>query len=382
MHIGIDYTSAVRQGAGIGRLTRGLVQGLAQIDRENRYSLVVQGAVPQIDLAANFRLCRWPLNERLSHVVWHRLGLPLAVDIFTGQMDIFHSPDYLLPPVRRGARVLTVHDLTFLVVPQYAEPKLARYLARALPNSIQQATLVLADSENTRQDLISLLRVPPEKVAVLYAGIDPSFVPVTDTAHLAKVRAKYGLDGPFILNVGTLEPRKNLEGLLRAYALLREERNLPHRLVLAGGKGWLYEGLFRIAEEQKLGEAVSFLGYVSDEDLPALLSLADVFVYPSFYEGFGLPPLEAMACGTPVVASRAPCLPEILGEAALFIDPTDHQDLAATILRVLEDSDLRQVLLARGRAQAAKYTWTASAEKALHLYRQAVDLKEAKNGYN
>ncbi|HLB12881.1 MAG TPA: glycosyltransferase family 1 protein [Dehalococcoidia bacterium] len=374
MHVGLDYTPAIRQGGGIGRLTRGLVQGLSQVDRENHYSLLVRGRLRPVDLPANFRVRRLPISDRLSHVVWHRMGMPLAVDLFTGRLDLFHSLDYLLPPVRKGARVITVHDLTFLVVPQYAEPKLARYLARALPHSIARASLVLADSEATRQDLLTLLEVPPEKVEVVYAGVDPSFKRVTDISRLGRVREKYGLEGPFILNVGTLEPRKNLEGLVRAFALLRGEARLPHRLALAGGRGWLYQGLFGLVEELGLRELVSFLGYVAEEDLPALLSLAEAFVYPSFYEGFGLPPLEAMACGAPVVASTAPCLPEVLGEAALLVDPTDHQALASAVLRVLEDSQLRCTLLAKGTQQAAKYTWTAAAERALSLYRRAVEL--------
>lgn len=371
MHVGIDYTSAIRQGAGIGRLTRGLVQGLSGLDRENRYSLIIKGPVPFLDLPPNFKACRLPFSERFSHIVWHRLGLPLAADLFTGPLDLFHSPDYLLPPLRRGARIITVHDLTFLVVPQYAEPALARYLAKKLPRSIEQATVVLADSENTRKDLVSLLRVPPEKIEVVYAGIDPTFTPVTDKDRLNSVRSKHGLDAPFILNVGTLEPRKNLEGLLHAYALLRNEGHLPHRLALAGGRGWLYQGIFRLVEELGLRDSVSFLGYVAEEDLPVLLSLADVFVYPSFYEGFGLPPLEAMACGTPVVASTAPCLPEVLGDAALLVDPVDHHGMASAVLRVLENNELRLSQVAKGTTQAAKYTWKAAAEKALSVYRRA-----------
>lgn len=344
------------------------------MDRENRYSLVVKGPAPAPDLPGNFRLCCLPLSERASHIMWHRLGLPLAVDIFTGRMDVYHSTDYLLPPVWHGARVITVHDLTFMVVPQHAEPSLARFLTGALPRSVERATLIAADSEATRQDLISLMGVPPEKVEVVYAGVDACFAPVSDPGLLSQVRARYKLDGPFILNVGTLEPRKNLEGLVRAYAVLREEHKVPHRLVLAGGKGWLYQGLFDMVSDLGLSSAVSFAGYVAEEELPALMSLADVFVYPSFYEGFGLPPLEAMACGTPVVASTAPCLPEVLGEAALLVDPHDHDALAHAILRVLEDSELRQALLAKGRARAAQYTWAAAAERALSLYRKAADL--------
>jgi len=374
VHFGLDYTAAIRQGAGIGRLTRGLVQGLSRIDAENRYSLIVKGPAPLLDLPANFRTCRLPFGERASHIIWHRLGLPLPVDLFTGPLDLFHSPDYLLPPVRKGARVITIHDLTFLVVPQYAEPNLARYLAGALPKSAERATLIMADSETTRQDIISHLRLPPEKVEVVYAGIDESFSPVTDEAVLGRVKTRLGFDGPFILNVGTLEPRKNLDGLIKAFYLLRKEQSLPHRLLLGGGRGWLYEGIFRLVQELGLRDEVSFLGYVAEEDLPALLSLASVFVYPSFYEGFGLPPLEAMACGTPVVASSAPCLPEVLGDAALLVDPNDHVVLAQAILRSIEDSELRRSLLAKGSAQAAQYTWTASARRALSIYRRAVEL--------
>ncbi len=380
MHFALDYTPAIRQGAGIGRLTRGLVQGLSQIDRENRYSLVVKGQAPKLDFPPNFRTCRLPLGERYTHIIWHRLGLPLPVDLFTGPVDVFHSPDYLLPPVRKGAKVITVHDLTFLVVPQYAEPSLVSYLARAVPGSVERATLVLADSETTKRDLVAFLNVPPEKVEVVYAGVDMAFSPVSDEACLDRVRTRYGIDGPFILNVGTLEPRKNLEGLLRAFSIVRGEGRLSHRLLLGGGKGWLYEGIFRLVDELGLKEAVSFLGYVAEDDLPALLSLADVFVYPSFYEGFGLPPLEAMACGTPVVASNAPCLPEVLGDAALLVDPADPQGMAQAIIRAIEDSDLRRSLLAKGKARAAEYTWVAAAEKALGLYRRAVQLVGGKIG--
>lgn len=380
MHFGLDYTAAIRQGAGIGRLTRGLVQGLSRIDQENRYSLIAKCPATRLDLPDNFRLRRLPFSERASHILWHRLGLPLPVDLFTGTMDLFHAPDYLLPPVRKGARVITVHDLSFLVVPQYAEPNLAAYLSRALPGSVERATLIFADSETTRQDLVSHLRIPPEKVEVVYAGVDPAFAPVVDEARLQAVRARHGITGPFILNVGTLEPRKNVEGLIRAFALLRAEGRLPHRLLLAGGKGWLYEGIFNLVQELRLQDAVSFLGYVAEADLPALLSMADVFVYPSFYEGFGLPPLEAMACGTPVVASKAPCLPEVLGDAALLVDPADSQELAWAMEQVIEDSKLRSTLLAKGRARAAEYTWVAAAEKALASYRRAVNLAGGKLG--
>jgi glycosyltransferase involved in cell wall biosynthesis len=320
------------------------------------------------------------LGERVLNILWYRLRVPLPLNLFIGTLDVFHSPNFLLPPLSRGTGLITVHDLSFLVVPQYAEPSLARYLGRALPRSIQRATLVLADSYSTKEDLVARLGVPPEKVEVVYGGVDPAFVPVKDEAVLAYVRRRYAIERPYILALGTLEPRKNLAGLLRAYALLRQEKGLEHRLLVAGGQGWLYQRLFDLVQELGLGKDVHWLGFVPEEDLPALLSLAEVFVYPSFYEGFGLPPLEAMACGVPVVASQAPCLPEVLGEAALFVDPQDPSAIAEAAYKVLADSQLRQALVAKGRAQVAKYTWCSAAERLLAVYRRAAQLAGGEHG--
>ena len=383
MRVGIDYTAATHQQAGIGRYTRGLVVALAQQNTEDEFVLLVTGgrsdrAGPQTQqlksvLPESFRIRRAPLSERVWTILWHRLRLPIPVDLFTGPVDVFHSPDYVLPPLRQGKTVVTIHDLSFLRYPEGAEPKLRRYLSSAVPRAVSRADLVLGDSENTRNDIIELLSVPPGKVEVLYPGVDEIFRVVEDERILSEVSSLYGLDFPFILTVGTVEPRKNLILLLDAYAALRKASDVPHKLVIAGGKGWLYEGVFRRVEELSLDEDVIFLGFVADQNLPALYSLADVFVFPSLYEGFGLPPLEAMACGTPVITSRTSSLPEVVDEAGLMVPANDPDMLTETIGRVLNDPGLGEDLAKRGVSQARKFTWQATGEKLLAIYQRLLE---------
>ena len=371
MRIGIDYTAAVRQRAGIGRLTRGLIGALPALDTENEYRLFVagrgaHGTVPQ---AANVRTVWAPLTDRETAFLWQRLRAPIPVELWLGRLDLFHSPDFVLPATRARRKVLTVHDLTFLRVPDCAHPVLRDYLARVVPRSVARADLVLADSASTGRDVVELLRYPAERVRVVYPGVEPCFRPVHDEAALARVRARYGLEHPYILGVSTLEPRKNFAGLVRAFARLRERQRLPHVLAIAGGKGWLYEPIFAQVRECGVEEQVLFLGHVADEDLPALYSAAECFAYPSFYEGFGIPVVEAMACGVPVVASRASSVPEAAGEAALLIDPHDTESLVDALERALHDQTLRDRLRSAGIEQARRFTWESAGRALLAAYR-------------
>ncbi|OGO04543.1 MAG: hypothetical protein A2Y60_06935 [Chloroflexi bacterium RBG_13_54_9] len=372
MRVGIEYTAAAKQRAGIGRITRELIRALAEIDHENEYLLIhVKGTEIGEGFPPNFSTLTLPFDERMATLLWQRLKLPLPIDFLTGSLDLFHSPDFVLPPLRRGKALVTIHDLTFLIHPECADPRLVSYLTRRVPRAIERASVVLADSECTKKDLVRLLGAPEGKIEVVYGGVSAAFAPVTDEGVLRRAQEEYGLDRPFILSVGRLEPRKNLGRLIEAYWLLRQEADIRHRLLLVGDKGWLYDGLFAQVGKLKLENNVIFLGFVPDDDLPALLSLADVFAYPSLYEGFGLPPLEAMACGTPVVASNTSCLPEVLGEAALFIDPTDVRPLAETLHRVLTDEELRQDMSKRGLARATQFSWSTSAQKLLAVYEEA-----------
>jgi glycosyltransferase involved in cell wall biosynthesis len=308
-----------------------------------------------------------PLSDRALAVLWHRLQLPLWVELVTGSVDIFHSPDFVLPPVRRARTMLTVHDLSFMRYPECADAHLRAYLNKVVPRSVRRADLVLADSQHTKDDLAELLDVDADRIEVIYPGVEERFRPIGDKATLEEVRKRYSLPPRFVLGLGTLQPRKNFTRLIEAYSLL-----ITHypflQLVIVGGKGWLYEEIFAAVEELGLEEKVIFAGFVADGDLPALYNLADLFVFPSLYEGFGLPPLEAMACGTPVITSNASSLPEVVGEAGLMVEATDVKALAEAMKRVLEDDVLREGMIAKGLEQARQFTWQKAAAKLLNLY--------------
>jgi glycosyltransferase involved in cell wall biosynthesis len=371
VRIGIDYTAAVHQGAGIGRYTRELVRALVELNGKHQYVLfaAVGGQLPGETIQpASVPMRTVPISDRTLAILWHRLRLPLWVELVTGQVDVFHSPDFVLPPVRRARTLVTVHDLSFIRYPQHADAGLEAYLSSVVPRSVQRADLVLADSRSTKDDLVELLAVQPAKIEVVYPGVDPRFHPIEDQILLKEVRERYHLPSRFVLGLGTLQPRKNFIGLIEAFADLRSTiRDL--RLVIVGGRGWLYESIFATVERLGVEEKVIFPGYVADEDLPALYNLAELFVFPSLYEGFGLPPLEALACGTPVVSSTASSLPEVMGEAGLMVEATDIEALTGAMTRVLEDSLLREDMVAAGIEQAKRFTWERSAMKLLGLYK-------------
>lgn len=384
VRIGIDYTSAVHQGAGIGRLTRNVVQALARIDQQNEYVLLVQGrdlphpfpAPPGMEFTrnrasgipnSNFSEVRTRISERWWTRIWHRLRLPVVVERVVGPLRVFHSPDFALPPLRKSTRaIVTVHDLSFMRLPQCFEPSLLQYLTASVPRAVRRADWVLADSDSTRHDLVELLDVPENRISVLYPGVEPRFCPMTDTEELARVRHKYGLPARFILSVGTLQPRKNYATLVEAFSQITDA---DLGLVIVGQRGWLYDDLLALAREKGLGR-VHFPGFVEDSDLPAFYNLAEVFVLPSLYEGFGIPPLEAMACGTPVITADNSSFPEVVGDAGLLVDAPDVQALVSGLRRLLTDSALRQDMTAKGLRRAMRFTWQSAAENLLATYLQ------------
>lgn len=371
MRIGIDYTAAVRQGGGIGRYARSLVRGLAEVGGRHCYRLLVAGGAAGTaneKWPCNFRLVSLPLSDYWMTVLWQRLRVPLWAELFTGPVDLFHSPDFVLPPICKAKTIVTVHDLSFLRHPECYEAKFCQYLEQAVPRSVNRADLVLADSQSTRRDLIELLGVEPDRVEVLYLGVEKRFRPIADEVCLEEVRERYELPPRFILSVGTLQPRKNFGRLIEAYSQLLEKTSVEVHLVIAGAKGWLYESLFRRVEELGLEREVIFLGFFADDDLPVLYNLADLFVFPSLYEGFGLPPLEAMACGTPVISSDASSLPEVVGLAAEMVDPLDVGGLGEVIRRVLSDGDLQAEMIGKGLTRAGQFTWSTTVGSLLRTY--------------
>lgn len=365
MKIAIDYTSAARQRAGIGRYTRSLIRALAESDNVNPYTLYVPRDALYLEEARefpkNFRITSAPLNERYMVAMWHRAQIPLPVELVTGAADIFYSPDFVLPPTRARKKILTVHDLSFKRVPATAVPKLKWYLEGAVPRAVARADLIFADSNATRNDLIELYDTPPDRVQTLYSGYDARFHPVTDETELARVRAAYRLEKPFLLHVGMVEPRKNLVRLIEAFSQLRQKHELE--LVIAGGRGWMYDEIYAAPEKFGVSDAVHFIGFVPDADLPALYSLAEMVVYPSLYEGFGLPVLEAMACGAAVVTSNNSSLPEVAGDAALMVDARDSEAIAWAISRFLDDHQWRGIMQGKALKQAKRFSWDKSAEQ-------------------
>ena len=371
MRIGFDATSAVQQGGGIGRYTRELLKALAATAPQAHYRIFFasrQRPHPLPPLGPNFHVTPLPFHDIWLARLWHRAQLPLPVEWITGPIDIFHSPDFTLPPVRRSTRtLLTVHDLSFIRDPGSAAPGLLHYLNTVVPRSVARADHILAVSQATRDDLVELYHTPSEKISVLYNGVSEAFQPVADAVALEAVRARYGLGpGPFILAVGTLQPRKNYTRLIQAFAQLRQR---DVNLVIAGGKGWLFDSIFAEVERLGLRGRVLFPGFVADADLPALYSAARVFAYPSLYEGFGIPLLEAMACGAPVVTSTASSMPEVTGEAALLVPPADVEALAAALDRALTDEPLRADLIAKGYQRAREFRWEKSVQQLLEIYR-------------
>ena len=376
MRIAIDYSAAVNQRAGIGRLVRNQVLALAEVDPNNDYRLVYArpnpGSVPQFPRARNFSRREVGLGERWLTILWHRAKLPLPADWLSGPVDVFHSPDFVLPPLRRARGILTVHDLAFLMRPDCADASLRAYLEEVVPRSVRRADFIIADSENTRNDLVVLLGVKPSSVAVVPGGVEERFKPVTDAAQIERARRQLGVGSdPFVLAIGVLEPRKNLNRLMDAFEQLKGRGKVARelRLVLAGGKGWLFDDIFEHHASSPVRDDILLPGFVPDELLPAIYSAAEVLAFPSLYEGFGLPVLEAMACGTPVVASRASCLPEVAEGAALLVDPNNVEGLAGALELALLDADLRTRLIAQGQQRARQYSWRRAAEALLGVYR-------------
>lgn len=376
MRIGIDITSAITQGGGIGRYTRELVRALMAVDQQNEYRFFsakpiaespVANPVPQ---TTNSSYHPAPLNERWLYRLWYRAQLPLPVQWVTGRLDLFHSPDFVLPPTNgRIPTLLTVHDISFVFYPQvYPEP-LVTYLNKVVPRSIKKATHVLADSQATKDDLVNVWQVAPQKITVLYSGADDRFQPVTDAQKLTAVRQKYNLDdAPYILSVGTVQPRKNYQMLIRAFAPVAAQQ--PHNLIISGGKGWLYDEMLAEIEQQGLNGRVHFIGFVDDDNLPALYSGADLFVMPSLYEGFGIPILEAMGCGIPVLSSNASSLPEVVGNTAVTLPPTDQTAWTEYILDLLTNPARRQQQITAGFQQAKTFSWQKSARQLMQIYAQ------------
>jgi glycosyltransferase involved in cell wall biosynthesis len=372
--IALDYTPAYEQGGGIGRYVRELVAAVARLDSSTQYRLFVAGARPdQLPPApnANFHWKPSRISPAWFARIWHRAQMPLPVETFVGNIRLYHATDFVLPPTQRTTRtILTVHDLSFVRVPDAASPKLKQYLDMVVPRSARRADHILADSQATKDDLISLYSLPESKITVLLSGVDTRFSHTISALLTTRKTYKIG-DRPYLFTVGTVQPRKNYVRLVEALHVLRRQ-GYDVDLVIAGGKGWLDGPLYQKIDALKLNEHVHLIGFAADTDLPTLYSGAACVAFPSLYEGFGFPVLEGMACGTPVITSTVSSLPEVAGDAALMVNPTDTEAIVDAIRRILDDSTLRETLVQKGYAQAKKFTWENSARHLMQVYQQVL----------
>jgi glycosyltransferase involved in cell wall biosynthesis len=361
---------------GIGRYTENLVKALADVDEENKYLLLVNSRVnlaklPQQD---NFQVLTTgiPIVGTKTRILWEQLWLPFS--LLGKGVDLVHFPDLSLPvlPLLDCPYVVTIHDLTHYAFREAYTLGKVLYKRCTTPLAVRGASRIIAVSESTKQDIVETFAVPGWKIAAVYSGLMEMFKPITSKEQLKETEIKFHLPSRYILHVGSIDPRKNLVTLLEAYANLTKEANLPHKLIIVGPKEFNYAPVLNTAQNLDMADRIVFLGFVNNEDLVNIYNMAELFVFPSIHEGFGFPPLEAMACGVPVITSNTSSLPEIVGDAALLIDPYDTHGLVAAMLRVLTDDRLRNEMSQRGLCQAKLFSWRKAAEETLKVYKEAV----------
>jgi len=351
---------------GVGTYIRNLLKQLARIDQATEYILLCRPSDTSVvnELGVNFRAVAEPAgNYSFSEQV--RIPMTLRREC----VDLYHAPHYVLPPLTQCKSIVTIHDVIHLLFPQYLPGRLAHVYARAtLWAAARRADRILTVSETSKNDILRRFKLPAEKITVIYNAIDERFNVEPSAEQVHRVRERYQLDEQFVLYVGNIKPHKNLERLIDAFDRLRLS-DFPHlRLLIIGDEISKYPALRRAVHVHKLHKEVRFLGFVPIETLAVLYRLADVFVFPSLYEGFGLPPLEAMASGAPVVTSNVSSLPEVVGDAALLVDPYDPESIADGIRQVLTDDDLRETLRARGFERVRAYSWQRSIEQVHRIY--------------
>ncbi len=353
-----------------------LLRELLNIDRENTYrcfynifkkgdrklALNVPGSKVENSI--------WPIPGRLMEILWERWNI-LSVENFLGPVDVFHTPYEFLPKVRSAKTVVTVHDVTFLKHPEFLETSFIKLFTRRIQHIKERADKIIADSYNTKNELIELTGIDKKRVEVIFPGVDAIFRPVENRERIKSITSHYGISGPYILFVGAADEDKNLVRLVESFSQLSlQEKHL--QLVFAGNPDMGHKRLQEKFHSLYFKERIVFTGFIADSDLPALYSGAKALAIPSIHEGFGFPALEAMACGTPVLCSNTSSLPEVVGEAAVMVDPYNTEEITGNLERLVEDEDLRRSCIVKGLSQAKKFTWEITARRTLDLYKELI----------
>lgn len=371
MKIGIDIRSMFGTPAGVGRYLANLLTHLSGMDNENSYCLYTDCKIERpVVQQPNFHQKHLMLPLIQNYFTWNHFRLP--PELFQHPVDLFHFPFYTMPIIRNYKSIVTIHDITYEIHPEWYSWKgllAMRFFSRY---AAKHADRILTDSNSTKQDLMTYYGVAEDKVVVIYLGVEGRFRRIEDHAALRQIRTKYHIARQhIILYVGSIHTRRNIEQLIRAFHLLCR-RMSDIQLLIVGKQEYPYLDVQALVTELGLHNRIIVPGYIQDDDLPLLYNVADVFIYPSSYEGFGLPPLEAMACGTPVITSNNSSLPEVTGAAAILIDQLNIEEMADALYQVLSDEGLVRDMVAKGMIQASRFSWEQTAQKTLAVYREVV----------
>lgn len=380
MKVLIEAQSLLKQRTGVGQYTFNLIDHMVPLLKEKGIDLTLfyfnflkrNKEIPSWNGEVHVKQ-QTLLPGRFFYFLWKKGGFP-PFEWLAGKNELIHFPNFIVRPFRSGKAVVTIHDLSFVRFPRFAEKKNLDFLNRWIPFSLEKASKILVVSEFTKKEMLEVYGIDEKKVVVAPNGVSDKFKPEIDPGRIEQVCRKYRLPGSFMLAVGTLEPRKNVSLLIKALSHLKKQKSEVPPLVLVGPPGWNkeYERLKALVEEKGLTESVKFLFYVERGDMRALYSAARLLVFPSVYEGFGLPVLEAMACATPVIASNAASLPEVSGEAALQVPPDDPQAWSEAVDALWDDAERQKEMAAAGLEQVKKFTWKRTAQKTLEAYEQAL----------
>lgn len=360
MQIAIDIRSTTKKKTGIGYYTQNLVENLAALDSKNQYALYSKVSY----FNHSKKLLSTP-GSNFKHFI-NRFGV--SPGLLLRNVDIFHTSSYDIQKPKDAKLVVVVHDVIHRTYPDGHSPQTIKTIEDNLAKTLPETDQIIVPTNSTKDDFLRFYKFPSENISMIYPGIDEVFFQSTDRQKGADLLVKYDLNTPFILFIGTLEPRKNITGLIKAFDLLKKQNNIDHKLVIVGMRGWMYDEIFKTINELGLADEVVFTGYLAQGDIRCLLQRAAVFVYPSFYEGVGFPVLEAFASGTAVVTSDNSSLKEITKDCALLIDPNEPGDIADAILKVLTDNKLKEVLETKALERAKEFSWRRTAEKTLKVF--------------
>lgn len=356
--------------AGVSHYIYYMAQELPRIDAGLDYTAYLSDQHPDLPRAIRQIPARWPTHLAPVRILWEQCLAPFLVR--RDKINLWHSMVNVQPLWLPIPSLTTIQDLTFWVYPERFRWPNRVYNRLFVRWSAQRATQIIVTSQSTKKDIIRYWDIAPDRISVTHLAQGDEFRPLEDTAALREFRRRKGLPDRFLLYIGTIEPRKNLERLIRAYAHLAQSGNLPHHLVIGGGKGWMYDRIDALVRELGLQDRVHFPGFVPQDEMVWWYNSAEVMVYPSLYEGFGLPPLEAMACGTPVVTSNVSSLPEIVGNGALTVNPHAVDELTEAIHRLTSDATLREQQRHLGLERAKGFSWADTARRTVSIYRRAL----------